>query len=194
MAPDGAILALVGGRDYEQSQFNRATQAKRQAGSLFKLFVYLTAFQRGYNPQSVLVDRPVQIGDWEPQNASGRFRGAVNLRTAFAQSINTVAVQLADEVGIPAVIETARRLGVQSPLPALPSLALGAAEVTLFEMTRAFAAVAAGVQSLEPYTVRAIRGTGREALYTRPGAGAQVSGALGETRAMMLDLLQAVVA
>src|SRR5215218_7633231 len=97
--------------------------------------------QKGYDPQSTVVDRPVQIGDWEPQNANGRFRGAVNLRTAFAQSINTVAAQLADEVGIPAVIETAKRMGVQSSLPAVPSLALGAAEVTLMEMTRAFAAV-----------------------------------------------------
>ena len=193
MAPDGAILALVGGRDYEQSQFNRAIQAKRQAGSLFKLFVYLTAFQRGYAPQSVLVDRPTQIGDWEPQNASGRFRGAVTLRAAFAQSINTIAAQLADEVGIPAVIDMAKRMGLQSNLPAVPSLALGAAEVTLMEMTRAFAAVAAGVESIEPYSVRTIQGGGQQALYTRPKAGPEVTGQLGQSRAMMLDLLQAVV-
>jgi membrane peptidoglycan carboxypeptidase len=113
LSPDGAIRALVGGRDYEASQFNRATQARRQAGSLFKLFVYLAAMQKGYDPQSTVVDRPTQIGDWEPQNANGRFRGPVSLRNAFAQSINTVATQLADEVGIPAVIETAKRLGVQ---------------------------------------------------------------------------------
>lgn len=193
MSPDGAILALVGGRDYEASQFNRAVQGKRQAGSLFKLFVYLTAFQKGYNPQSVLVDRPTQIGDWEPQNYSGRYRGAVSLRTAFAQSLNTIAAQLADEVGIPAVIETARRMGVQSNLPAVPSLALGSAEVTLMEMTRAFAAVAAGVQSVEPYAVRAIASNAQQALYTRPAGGPEVSGQLGETRAMMVDLLQAVV-
>ena len=127
LAPDGAIKALVGGRDYEASQFNRVTQASRQAGSLFKLFVYLAALQKGYGPQSTVVDRPTQIGDWEPQNANGRFRGAITLRTAFAQSINNVAAQLADEVGIPAVIETAKRLGVQSELPAVPSLALGSA-------------------------------------------------------------------
>src|SRR5215204_396588 len=193
MRPDGAVVALVGGRDYEQSQFNRATQAKRQAGSLFKLFVYLAAFQRGYTPQSVLVDRPTQIGDWEPQNHGGRFRGAVNLRTAFAQSINTIAAQLADEVSIPAVIDTAKRMGVQSDLPAVPSLALGSVEVTMMEMTRAFAAVAAGVQSVEPYAVRAIKGSGQQALYTRPGAGPEAAGRLGEARAMMTDLLQAVV-
>src|SRR5829696_7897232 len=193
MRPDGAILALVGGRDYEANQFNRVTQAKRQPGSLFKLFVYLAAFQRGYTPQSVLVDRPTQIGDWEPQNHGGRFRGAVNLRTAFAQSINTIAAQLADEVGIPAVIDTAKRMGVQSNLPAVPSLALGSVEVTAMEMTRAFAAVAAGVQSIEPYTVRAIKGGSQQALYTRPGTGPEASGRLGEARAMMTDLLQAVV-
>jgi penicillin-binding protein 1A len=189
MTYDGAILALVGGRDYEASQFNRVTQAKRQPGSLFKLFVYLAAFEKGFTPQSVLVDAPVQIGEWEPQNASGRFRGAVNLRTAFAQSINTVAAQLADEVGIPAVIDMAKRFGVQSELPNVPSLALGSAEVTLLEMTRAFAAVAAG-QPVEPYAVRAIRARD-QALYTRPAAGAPREPM--RSRAAMLDLLTAVV-
>ncbi len=192
LSPDGAIRALVGGRDYEASQFNRATQARRQAGSLFKLFVYLAAMQKGYDPQATVVDRPTQIGDWEPQNANGRFRGPVSLRNAFAQSINTVAAQLADEVGIPAVIETAKRLGVQSELPSVPSLALGSAEVTLLEMTRAYAAVATGNLALEPYTVRSIQGSTQQALFTRPGAAPRNEG-LGGGRAAMLDLLQAVV-
>jgi len=99
MAPDGAILAMVGGRDYTESQFNRVTRAKRQPGSLFKLFVYLAAFQKGLDPQATAVDRPVQIGNWEPENYGGRFRGPVTLRTAFAKSINSVAVQVADAVG-----------------------------------------------------------------------------------------------
>jgi penicillin-binding protein 1A len=194
LAPDGAILAMVGGRDYEQSQFNRATQAKRQTGSLFKLFVYITAFQRGYTPQSVLVDRPVQIGDWEPENYSGRYRGAVNLRAAFAHSINTIAVQLADEVGIPAVIDTAKRMGIQSDLPNVPSLALGSAEVTLLEMTRAFAAIATGVQPVEAHAARTISGGNtQQLLYTRRGAAPGPSARFNETRALMLDLLQAVV-
>lgn len=150
LAKDGAVLALVGGRDYETSQFNRAVQAKRQAGSLFKLFVYLTALQRGYTPQSVVVDRPTQIGEWEPQNYSGGFRGSMSLRNAFAHSVNTIAVQLSDEVGIPAVIDTAKRMGVQSTLPAVPSLALGSAEVTLMDMTRAFGSVAAGCSRSSP--------------------------------------------
>ena len=118
MGTDGAILAMVGGRDYEASQFNRTIQAKRQPGSLFKLFVYLTAFAKGYTPDSVMTDQPVRIGDWEPQNASSRFKGRMDLRSAFADSVNTVAAQLGAAVGIPAVIETARRLGVQSDLPA----------------------------------------------------------------------------
>lgn len=189
---EGAILALVGGRDYEDSQFNRVTQAKRQAGSLFKLFVYLAAFENGFTSDSVLVDRPIQIGDWEPQNASGRFRGAVPLRTAFAQSINTIAAQLADEVGIPAVIATARRLGVQSELPSVPSLALGSAEVTLLEMTRAYAGVLASVQPLEAYGVHAIRGAGPQPLYLR-GAPKPGLALPADSRAMMLDSLQAVV-
>ena len=104
-----------------------------------------------------MVDRPVQIGNWEPENYGGGFRGQVTLRTAFAHSINSVAVQLADAVGIQSVIDTARKLGVQSELPAVPSLALGSGEVTLLEMTRAFAAIAANAESIEPYAVRAIR-------------------------------------
>lgn len=190
---DGAVLAMVGGRDYESSQFNRATQAKRQAGSLFKLFVYQAALQRGYTPQTVVVDRPTQIGEWEPQNYSGGFRGSMTLRTAFANSVNTVAAQLGEEVGIPAVIDVAKKMGVQSPLPAVPSLALGSAEVTLLEMTRAFGAVAAGVDSLEPFSVRSIAGNSQQALYTKPGGGAEVAGQMGASRAMMLELLQAVV-
>ncbi|MGU3540197.1 PBP1A family penicillin-binding protein [Methylobacterium sp. A54F] len=192
LSKDGAILAMVGGRDYEDSQFNRATQAKRQAGSLFKLFVYLTAYQNGYTPDSVLVDRPVQIGDWEPQNANNRFRGAVPLRQAFALSINTVAAQLADEVGIPAVIDTARRLGVQSELPNVPSLALGAAEVTLLEMTRAYAGVLADRTPLETYGIHAIRGSGPQPLYLHPEP-KPAAGLPPEARGMMLDSLQAVV-
>jgi 1A family penicillin-binding protein len=192
MNKEGAILAMVGGRDYEDSQFNRAVQAKRQAGSLFKLFVYLTAYENGFTPETVLVDRPIQIGDWEPQNSTGRFKGAMPLRAAFAQSVNTVAAQLADEVGIPAVIATARRLGVTSDLPNVPSLALGSAEVTLLEMTRAYTGVLAGLVPVDAYSVHAIRGGAPQPLYVRPEA--RGGKALPtEPRAMMLESLQAVV-
>ncbi|TNC14358.1 PBP1A family penicillin-binding protein [Methylobacterium terricola] len=191
MAPDGAILAMVGGRDYADSQFNRVTQAKRQPGSLFKLFVYLTALRDGYRPDSTMMDRPTQVGEWEPENYGGRYRGAVTLRTAFAHSINTVAVQLAEAVGIPAVIETARGLGVTSDLPNLPSLALGSAETTLLEITRAYAAVAAGAESVEPYSVRQILAR-EQALYTRPQT-APVPARDQAARTGMLDLLSAVI-
>ena len=191
MAPDGAILAMVGGRDYDESQFNRAVQAKRQPGSLFKVFVYLAAFQKGLDPQTTAVDRPVQIGNWEPENYGGRFRGTVTLRTAFAHSLNSVAVQVADAVGIPAVIDTARKLGVQSDLPAVPSLALGAGEVTLLEMTRAFAAIAADAESVEPYAIRAVR-NGDRVLFTRQKSQLQPA-SNPAARAAIHDLLASVV-
>ncbi|MFE1600508.1 PBP1A family penicillin-binding protein [Methylobacterium sp. ID0610] len=191
MAPDGAILAMVGGRDYAESQFNRATQARRQPGSLFKLFVYLTALKNGYRPDSVMVDRPTQIGEWEPENYGGRYRGAITLRTAFAHSVNTVAVQLAEAVGIPAVIETAKGLGIQSEMPNLPSLALGSAETTLLELTRAYAAMAAGAESVEPYAIRQIASRD-QILYTRPNT-ALPPARDPAARAGMVDLLTAVV-
>ncbi|MFF8800933.1 MULTISPECIES: PBP1A family penicillin-binding protein [unclassified Methylobacterium] len=193
MAPDGAILAMVGGRDYEDSQFNRAVQAKRQAGSLFKLFVYLAAYgSKGFFPDSVLVDRPTQIGEWEPQNANNRFRGALPLRSAFALSVNTIAAQLGDEVGLPAIIAEARRLGVQSDLPAVPSLALGSADVSLLEMTRAYAGVLGPGVPVEPFLVRGVRGNTAQPLYQRPAAkpGAAMD---AQVQSMMLDSLQAVV-
>ena len=101
MAPDGAILAMVGGRDYNESQFNRVTQARRQPGSLFKAFVYLAALRKGYTPNSTIVDQPINVGDWEPDNYGDRFYGPVTLRTAFAHSLNSVAVQLAEAVAFP---------------------------------------------------------------------------------------------
>jgi 1A family penicillin-binding protein len=168
LAPDGAVLALVGGRDYAQSQFNRAVQAQRQAGSLFKIFVYLAAFDAGYTPDSVVVDQPVTIGDWQPKNYENGYRGSVTLRSAFAQSINSIAVQLTQAVGVERVIEIAKGLGIHTELPAVPSLALGSAEVTLLDMTAAMDAIAVDSKSIEPYTIRKIRTGTRALLYTRP--------------------------
>ena len=168
LAPDGAVLALVGGRDYAQSQFNRAVQAQRQVGSLFKIFVYLAAFNAGYTPSSVVVDQPVTIGDWQPKNYETGYRGPVTLRTAFAQSINTVAVQLTQAVGVERVIDIARSLGIHTELPAVPSLALGSAEVSLLDMTAAMDAIAVDSKAIEPYTIRRIRTGTRALLYTRP--------------------------
>src|SRR5262245_57192578 len=191
MAPDGAILAMVAGRDYNESQFNRVTQAKRQPGSLFKVFDYLAAFEKGLDPQATAVDRPVQIGNWEPENYGGRFRGPVTLRTALPNSIHSVAVQSAAACGIHTVIDTARKLGVQSQLPAVPSLALGAGEVTLWEMTRAFAAIAADAESVEPYAIRAVR-NGERVVFTRQKTQLQPA-SNPAARAGIHDLLASVV-
>ncbi|MCJ2089114.1 PBP1A family penicillin-binding protein [Methylobacterium sp. E-005] len=192
LSKEGAILAMVGGRDYEDSQFNRAVQAKRQPGSLFKLLVYLTAYEQGYTPDSLMVDRPVKIGDWEPENDDGRYRGSVPLRTAFALSINTVAAQLGQEVGIPAVIATARKLGIQSDLPNVPSLVLGSGAVSLLEMTRAYGSVLSGRTPLQAYGIQAIRGSAPQPLYVQTDP-APTAGLAQEPRTMMLDSLQAVV-
>src|SRR5256886_3598440 len=191
LAPDGAILAMVGGRDYNESQFNRATQAKRQPGSLFKVFVYLTAFHKGLDPQTTAVDRPVQIGNWEPENYGRRFRGVVTLRTAFANSINSVAVQLADAIGIQSVIDTAPKLGVQSELPSVASPALGAGEVTPLAIVRALAAIAADAENVEPYAIRAIR-NGDRVLYSRQKTQLQPP-SNPAARAAMHDVLASVV-
>jgi membrane peptidoglycan carboxypeptidase len=189
MAPDGAVLAMVGGRDYTGSQFNRAAQARRQPGSLFKLFVYLAALQSGMTPDSPIVDAPVRIGDWESGNFRDRYRGKTTLRTAFAESLNSVAVRVAEEVGRDKVIALARSMGIESPLASDPSLALGTSEVTLLEITAAFAAVDAGVERIQPYSVRRIVG---------PGAAFQVREAPRPVlpawpRELMLDLLASVV-
>ena len=140
----------------------------------------------------MLVDRPVQIGDWEPENDDGRYRGPVPLRTAFALSINTVAAQLGQEVGIPAVIATARKLGIQSDLPNVPSLVLGSGAVSLLEMTRAYGSVLSGRAPLQAYGIQAIRGAAPQPLYVRtdPAPGATLA---QEPRTMMLDSLQAAV-
>lgn len=191
LRPDGAILAMVGGRDYDQSQFNRVTQARRQPGSLFKAFVYLTALRKGYTPDSVLVDQPVRIGDWEPDNYGDRYLGPVTLRTAFAHSLNSVAVQLGQAVGIPAVIDTAKQFGIRSEIPAVPSVALGSGAVTPLEMTRAFAAIATNAAGVDSYSVRSIGDDGK-VVYTRP---AEAKGTIDTpaVHAEMLDLLSSVV-
>ncbi len=191
MAPDGAVLAMVGGRAYGESQFNRVTQARRQPGSLFKLFVYLASFEAGFGPDSVLSDKAVQIGTWQPRNYDGRYRGDVTLRTAFAQSINTVAVQLAEKAGHEEVIGVARDLGVRAPLKAAPSLALGTSETTLLEMTAAYATLAAGQGLVEPYGIRSVkeRTAGVAWQPMKPGKPA----ARDWKRREMLDLLTTVV-
>jgi penicillin-binding protein 1A len=150
MHPDGRVLAMVGGKDYARSPFNRATQARRQPGSTFKLFVYLAAMRAGLKPDDTIEDAPLRIGKWQPKNYGDKYRGTLTLRDAFALSSNVAAVRLSEKVGRQNVIKAARDLGVTSPLNDNPSLPLGTSGVTLLEMTQAYAAVAAGA-----YPVRA---------------------------------------
>ncbi|MDQ3560093.1 MAG: penicillin-binding protein, partial [Pseudomonadota bacterium] len=168
----GAVRAMVGGRSYAASQFNRAVDAKRQPGSAFKPFVYLTAVEQlGLRPDTVRVDEPVTFGTWSPQNSNNKYRGRVTLKEALAYSINTVAAKLAAEVGPAAVVETARRMGVNSPLAANPSIALGTSEVTLLELTGAYAPFANGGYAVMPYVIQKIRTTEGKVLFDRQGSG-----------------------
>jgi len=192
MTPDGAILAMVGGRDYNESQFNRVTQAHRQPGSLFKAIVYLAAMRKGYTPDATLIDQPISVGDWEPDNYGDRFYGPVTLRTAFAHSLNSIAVQLGQSVGISTVINTAKRLGIRSDLPPVPSVVLGSAAVTPLEMTKAMAAIATNTANIEPYTVRTV-GKNDQTVYTRPTPPPAAAADSPTVHAEMLDLLTDVV-
>ena len=171
MTPDGAVRAMIGGRSYAQSQFNRAVQAKRQAGSAFKPFVYLAAIEKGMSPDTLRIDRPVTYGGWSPSNYSDRFEGEVTLRTAFAKSINTVAVQVAREVGIRNVVGAARRLGLQEDLPSNLSLALGSGSATLIELTAAYATFANGGYGVIPHGISEVHSQSGEELYSRHGSG-----------------------
>ena len=171
MLPDGAIQALVGGRSYARSQFNRATSARRQPGSSFKPFVYLAALEAGLTPDTIRDDSPVTVKGWSPENYSRDHRGPVSLQTALSLSLNTVAVKLGQEVGPRAVVRVAQRLGIASPLQANASLALGTSEVTPLELTAAYAALANGGQGVTPYVIREVRAASGKVLYKREGSG-----------------------
>ncbi len=165
MDRDGAVLALVGGTDYVTSNYNRATNAVRQPGSAWKLFVYLAALESGYTPTSEVVDEPVTIQGWSPRNSGGTYAGKIDVRTAFAYSKNTVAAQLGNEVGFSSVAGMARRFGITTPISTVPSMVLGSNEVRLIDMTRAFAAVSAQGQAIEPYGITKVATTAGRVLY-----------------------------
>ncbi|MBO9580202.1 MAG: PBP1A family penicillin-binding protein [Sphingobium sp.] len=150
MHPDGRVVAMVGGRNYKDSPFNRATQARRQAGSTFKLFVYLAAMRSGLTPDDMIEDSPVKVGDWEPKNNDGRYLGKITLRRAFQKSSNVAAVRLIHRVGPPAVIRAAHELGISGPIPEEASIALGTSTVSLLELTSAYAAMARGEAPVRP--------------------------------------------
>jgi penicillin-binding protein 1A len=161
MKPDGAVSAMIGGVDYQDSVFNRATQAHRQPGSAFKPFVYLAALESGITPWETRDDTPVDIGGYTPTNFGGKNYGTLTLADALAHSVNTITVNLAQEVGIRKVIEAAKRVGITSPLAANASLALGTAEVTPLELTAAYAAFANGGYHVTPYMVTEVTIAGK---------------------------------
>ena len=171
VTPGGAVRAMVGGRDYRASQYNRAVQALRQPGSAFKPFVYLAALEAGWTPESRVVDAPISVGNWRPHNFSNTYRGETTLAEALARSINTVAVRVSESVGRRRVAETARRLGVTAPVAADASVALGTAEVSLLDLTAAYAVFANGGLAAWPYAVTAIRDGDGNVLYRRQGRG-----------------------
>jgi penicillin-binding protein 1A len=170
MKTDGAVSALIGGRDYDSSTFNRATQAKRQPGSAFKPFVYLAAIENGASPWDTRDDEPVDINGWSPTNYNGQSYGTLTLASALAHSVNTVTANLAQEVGITNVINAAHRCGIVSPLQANPSLALGTSDVTPLELTTAYATFASGGLRVTPYFVSAVEDSGHQLLYQRKPA------------------------
>ena len=167
ITPDGAINALIGGRDYAQSQFNRAIEARRQPGSAFKTFVWLNAMERGLSPGSVVQDIPVRYGKWRPTNYDKKYRGPITLNDAFALSVNTVAAQLTMEAGPRTIANTAKRLGIDSDLSANASLALGTSEVSLLELTSAYAPFANGGSKVRPYLINKITTASGRVLYRR---------------------------
>ena len=165
MTTQGELLAMVGGRDYQTTSFNRATQALRQPGSAFKPIVYLTALEHGYRAQSAVTDAPITISGWTPRNDSGRFSGNVSLSHALAWSLNTVSVRLTNDVGRQSVIAMARRLGITTNIPNEPSIALGSAEVRPIELVRAYAVIANNGQAVQPFGITKITADG-ETIYS----------------------------
>ncbi|MFT0875656.1 transglycosylase domain-containing protein [Rhodopseudomonas sp. G2_2311] len=168
MAPDGTVRAMIGGRNYADSQFNRAVTAKRQPGSAFKPFVYLTAVEAGLTPDTIRQDAPLDLKGWKPENYTHEYFGSVTLTQALAMSLNTVAVRLGLEVGPKNVVRTAHRLGIASKLDANPSIALGTSEVTLTELVGAYSTFANGGLLVSPHVVKRIRtAQGNKVLYVR---------------------------
>lgn len=184
MHTDGRVIAMVGGRSYARSPFNRATQASRQSGSAFKLVVYLAALEQGYTPDRLVEDTPLSIDGWRPENADKRYRGMIPLRDAFALSSNVAAVRIAEDIGRDTVASTAKKLGISSKMDLTPSLALGTSGTTLLELTAAYAAVAGGRYPVHPFGVE-----GRSPAGWRERWGLKGGRIDDRVRPAMLDML-----
>jgi penicillin-binding protein 1A len=189
---DGAVRAMVGGKDYVASIYNRATQATRQPGSAFKLFVYLAALEYGHTANDAVIDEPVDIDGWKPRNSSRRFAGAMDIRSAFAYSVNTVAAKLGAEVGTLTVADMARRFGVTTSVNTHPSMVLGTSDVRLIDMTRAFASVASNGIAVVPYGITKVTTANGDVLYQHRADTSRVLVA-PQVSAQMIDLLQTAV-
>jgi penicillin-binding protein 1A len=168
---DGAVRALIGGRDYGQTQFDRAVAALRQPGSSFKLFTFLAALESGMTPSSTVLDAPIRVGGWSPDNYEGRYMGEVTLADALAHSLNSATVRLIQHVGVHRVTALARRLGITTPIPDNLSIALGTSEVSLLELTGAYAAVAGDGIGVWPYGIAEVRDRAGHVLWRRAGSG-----------------------
>ena len=190
---DGAVKAMVGGTDYVTSNYNRAVTAVRQPGSAWKLFVYLTALEAGFQPEDKVVDEPVEIDGWQPKNSGGNYAGEITVRTAFAYSKNTVAAQIGQEVGTSSIANMARRFGITTPVNTLPSMVLGTSDVRVIDMTRAFAAVQAKGRSITPFGISKVTTIDGQVIYS---AKPQKSIQLVEDYVAggMTDLMQTAVA
>ncbi len=189
---DGAVRAMVGGKDYVTSLYNRATQAVRQPGSAFKLFVYLAALEAGHTAADTMVDQEVDIAGWKPRNSSRKFSGEMTLRTAFAYSVNTIAAQLGAEVGTGSIADMARRFGISTPINTQPSMVLGTSDVRLIDMTRAFASVGNNGTAVAPYGITKVTTATGEVLYEHRADTSHIL-VSPQVAAQMIDLLQTAV-
>jgi penicillin-binding protein 1A len=189
---DGAVRAMVGGRNYVDSIYNRATQAERQPGSAFKLFVYLAALESGMKPSDTVVDKPVTIDGWTPRNSTRTFAGPVSLREAFSRSINTISAQIGDALGFGTIADMAHRFGISGKISTFPSMVLGTSDVRLIDMTRAFAAVQNRGVSVMPYAIRKVVTADGRLLYQHQSNEERVLVAPW-VAAEMTDLLQSAV-
>ena len=192
MTPDGAVRAMVGGRSYVESQFNRVTQARRQLGSSFKPFVYLAALEAGMEPDDIVLDAPITVGKWRPRNYKDRYYGNVSLREALARSLNAPAVRLAEDIGRAKGVAVARRLGLTSSMPDGPSVSLGAGAASLIEITSAYAALAAGGRFTPPHGVVEVKSRDGTVLYDPSFAA--TNAVAPEVVHRMNDMLSAVIA
>jgi penicillin-binding protein 1A len=189
LEPDGALRAMVGGRDYGASQFNRATAALRQPGSSFKPFVYATAMMKGFTPYSVVLDAPITLGNWSPKNYSRSYLGPITLMTALQKSINTVAVRLAEAVGRQAIVDLAHKMGLKTELKISRALPLGVAEVTVVDMATAYGVFASGGKEVQAHAVVDIRNANGEVIYRHDRDKNNIKQVLTEKAAKNMNLL-----